>query len=176
MDDLLKRTGSGEPRVEVLDDARRLLEIDPEGRWPNQLAAAAYLDEKAYDRAVPFTKTLMRAYPHLTIGFQLGAEAAVGLGASRQALELYQQATERYDAPVRRIYQAMGRLHLQLNQPASAYTLLKESVQVFSPDTPIDRFQDLIDAAVRSAHAKMVEPIRHWLEQRRLMENGAANP
>ncbi len=146
-----------------------LLMLDPECYATNVLAARTYNEDKAYDRALPFTETLVRAFPELPTGYELKADALLGLNAYEPAIASYDLALQRPGHSA--LYKKVGLAYLGLHQYDNAYRVLRRSFDLFSIEATIDNLYQLGSTAVLAGQKKEAEAILSYLYKYRIPAN-----
>jgi tetratricopeptide (TPR) repeat protein len=129
-------------RQALVRESRRLLDIYPDGLMPNQLLAALFNAEGAYDRALAYAEAIIKAFPELSTGYALKGDALKGLKAFERALASYQKALKRSQGERRDIHRAMGFVYRALGQYRKAYRAFNKAGNPFVDQMT---YQDLYD-------------------------------
>ena len=135
----------------VAQEAKRLLTSNPDCLVINHLLAAAYNEARAFDRALPFAETIIRAYPNATTGYGLRGDALMGLGAFPQAIQSYQAALrKRGKSPASRLelYTQMARAYAAWGRPRQAYETFQRAIRPFGSEATI---QDVYEFGLAAA-------------------------
>lgn len=132
----------------VLEHLPKLLAIHPEGRLTNHLAALLYLNQGAYDRAMPFAESLIRHFPELPTGYRLMGDAFKGLQAFDRAMASYATALQRPDALSQRlVHRSLSEIYELRGQDQKAYRAFKRTIDVFDPLVPVEDLYRLASLA-----------------------------
>ena len=113
----------------------RMLDVAPNVRILNELAATLNKIEGAFAQAVPHAQRIIEAYPEFPEGYASKADALREMGRPVEALALYQKALVRANPAIqRKIYRAIGWTHRLLEQPEAAYQAFARSVKPFASE------------------------------------------
>lgn len=155
----------GEEKPQLISQARDLLEIYPEGGSINHLVAAFYNAEGAYDRALPYARTLIAYYPEWYRGYQVLGDALDGLGFYDRALAAYRNALTRADGRTNTagILKQMGRMYVEQRRYTRAYRAFTAAIDVFSPATSLEDLYRLGSTALLAGRTKEAGAILTFL-------------
>lgn len=153
----------------LMREARQLLELYPDGKAINRLAALIFQRDHAYDRMLPHAEAIVRNFPESPVGYRLKAEALAGLKQFDQAITTYLAAIER-SAPSEqiRLYKEIGVAYLEQHQYARAYTALNRSIGVFSAKTTIEDLYHLGFSASMAGKPRQARQILTYLYEYKL--------
>lgn len=119
----------------VRGELTRMLDVAPDVRILNELAATLNKIEGAFAQALPHAQRIIEAYPEFPEGYASKADALRELGRPTEALALYRKAFVRANPVIqRRIYRAMGWTYRLLEQPEAAYQAFARSVKPFASE------------------------------------------
>ncbi len=150
----------------LLTSLPTLLSIYPECYVTNTLLARIYNDDKAYDRALPFTEQLIRAFPDSQSGYALRGDALLGLQQFNAAITSYRFALEHSGDQA--LYKKIGRAFLGLGRYRDAYGALKKSFDVFSAEASLEDLYLLGSTAQLAGQHKDAEAILTYLYKYRI--------
>jgi len=126
-------------RSSIIAQLERQVAIDPDCLLTNRLLAMADTEDGRYERALTHAEAVIRNFPEVATGYHLLGDAWRGLGEFGRARSAYQAALARAKSPESRdIQRALGELYLAHHEPAAAFNAFFHSVDLFSPETPID--------------------------------------
>ncbi len=155
-------TVTEENMVPLMQEARRLLAVDPDGKWTNSLAAYISLKEEAFDRALPYAEAIIRTFPEVALGYKLKGDALTGLRAFPEALAVYDldPSSSRNGADPA-ILKGRGLVSLALHRDREAYEKLTAAISIFSPSATFGDLYALGTAAERvGRHAEAAQIFR----------------
>lgn len=129
-----------------LERLPQMLSIFPKSGNTNMFLARCYLNEEAFDRALPYAETIIRQYPELATGYTLKADALKGLDEPDAALAYYRAALKKKEGinPAD-IYLRMGQVYLAKGEDKEAYAMMHRGVELFGQATS---YQDLYKLGV----------------------------
>jgi tetratricopeptide (TPR) repeat protein len=149
-----------------MEEARRLLDLYPEGKMTNHLVASTLNHEGAYDRALSHAETIIRNFPELPVGYSLKGDALDGLGLFAQAIAVYKTALTRSHASNRPpIHKKIGLVYLKQQHPVRAYRALKKGIDVFSADATHEDLYHFGLAAFQAGKTREAHAIFYYLAE-----------
>lgn len=135
----------------------RLWAIHPDGRLVNTVAAVLSNNEQRYDQALQFTERNIQAFPELSEGYRLKADALRQLGAHDLALVAYRRALARDQS--RKTYQGMAQSYMARGQYRHAYAAFKKAHDVFSAHVTLEELYELGRSALLAGKRREAESI-----------------
>jgi tetratricopeptide (TPR) repeat protein len=120
----------------LLDELLRIRELYAGTKLTNSLIATIYNTKREYTKALLFSDTIIKSFPELQDGYRLKGDALMGLSRFDEAVLHYSMALDRSSDKLdkQRIYKRMLLCFYSTEQSDKAYTILKKSINVFTPD------------------------------------------
>ena len=139
----------GNERERMLNEARRLLEVFPDGGVTNLAAALSAIKDGKPDQAFAHAETLISRYPEWSAGYYAKAEAFRALGRLNEAIAAYQLALSRSSGRERsRALRGIGMAYLAQHRYAKANHALQAGVDPMSRSATLQDLYCLAAAAL----------------------------
>jgi hypothetical protein len=120
----------------LLDELLRIRDLYAGGKLMNSFIATIFNKKREYKNALPFSDIIIKLFPEAPDGYKLKGDSLMGLSKFEKAISHYSMALERSgDKQDRqRMYKRMLICFYLNGQFQEAYSLLKNSINVFTPD------------------------------------------
>ena len=120
----------------LLDELLRIRELYPDTKLTNSLIATIYNKRRKYKEALLFSDTIIKAFPESQDGYRLKGDALMGLSQFGNAVLNYSMALDRSADTLdkQRMYKRILLCYYVNGQFDEAYSILKSSINVFTPD------------------------------------------
>lgn len=120
----------------LLDELLRIRDLYTDGKLTNSLIATIYNKKREYKNALPFSDAIIKSFPEAQEGYRLKGDSLMGLSKFEKAVSSYSIALglSGVEQDRQRIYKRMLLCFYLNGQFHEAYSILKDSIDVFTPD------------------------------------------
>jgi len=120
----------------LLEELLRIRELYADTQLTNSLIATIYNKKREYKKSLPFSDRIIKVFPESQDGYRLKGDALMGMNQFGDAVSHYSLALKRSGDTLekQRVYKRILLCFYINGQFDKAYSILKESINVFAPD------------------------------------------